>query len=294
MSAGAETWTVLGLLKWTEAYFKDKGLEQPRRQAEELLGHVLELDRLHLYLEFERLPSPTELALFRDIVKRRAAGEPLQHLLGWQPFLGMRLKADPRALIPRPETELLALRLQAWLKEKTGALRMADICTGGGCLALALAQACKEEDRIWAADISAEALQQAVENAETNALSGKVRWLEGDLAAPLEALGLSGLDLICANPPYIRTGDIPGLQIEVRGHDPHLALDGGPSGMELPRRLLAQAHPLLKTGGFLAMELGSGQPEILMAEMKETGLWEKAWCENDAAGRSRYLMAARA
>lgn len=292
MSAAAEApWTVLRLLRWTEGYFRERGLEPARRQAEDLLGAVLDLDRLHLYLHFEDAPTPSELALFRERVRRRAAGEPLQHILGSQPFLELTLKADRRALIPRPETEELARRLRQWLADRPHPWTVADVCTGGGCLALALAAQAGEGDRVWASDSSGEALGQARENAEALGLAGRVVFLQGDLCAPLA--GLPPLDLLCANPPYIPSGDIASLQPEVRDHEPRMALDGGATGLELPRRLLGQAAAALKPGGLLAMELGLGQGEALAAEAAGSGAWDGARAEKDFSGRFRYLMAVK-
>lgn len=285
-------WTVLRLLKWMQAYFTEHGISPARRQAEDLLGAVLELDRLHLYLEFESQPSPAELARLRELVRRRAAGEPLQHLLGWQPFLGLRLACDRRALIPRPETEELARRAADWLKPRQP-WEAADLGTGSGCLALALA---KEggQGRIWAVERSAEALQLAQENAQACGLADRVRWLQGDWAQPLLDAQAPPLDLVVSNPPYIPSAEIAGLEPVVRDHEPRAALDGGADGMRDLRCLLASAPRLLKPGGLLALECGLGQPETLVRMALQGTAWASAEAPNDQSGRPRYLWAIKA
>jgi release factor glutamine methyltransferase len=275
-----------------ESYLAGHGISPARRQAEDLLGAVLELDRLHLYLEFESVPSPAELGRLRELVRRRAAGEPLQHLLGWQPFLGLRLLCDRRALIPRPETEELARRAAAWLKERQP-WSAADLGTGSGCLALALAKEAGE-GRMWAVDSSAEALQLAAENARACGLAERVEFLLGDWAAPLKAAAAPPLDLLVSNPPYIPSAEIAGLEPAVRDHEPRAALDGGADGLKDLRLLLATAPGLLKPGGLLAMECGLGQPETLARSALQAGGWASAEALPDSSGRLRYLWALKA
>ena len=290
--SGEAPWTVLRLLRWMESYLASHGVSPARRQAEDLLGAVLELDRLHLYLEFEAVPSPAELERLRELVRQRAAGAPLQHLLGWQPFLGLRLACDRRALIPRPETEELARRVAAWLKQRQP-WAAADLGTGSGCLALALAKEAGEGS-MWAVDRSAEALALAAENAEACGLSGRLRLLQGDWVEPLRAAHAGPLDLLVSNPPYIPSAEIAGLDPSVRDHEPRAALDGGGDGLRDLRLLLAEAPGLLKPGGLLAMECGLGQPETLVRLALQAGAWDSALALPDLTGRLRYLWALKA
>lgn len=288
-SSGQAPWTVLRLLTWTADYFKSKDIEPARRQAEDLLGMVLGLDRLHLYLEFETVATPSELKLFKEVVQRRISGEPLQYLLGWQPFAGLRIKTDPRALIPRPETETLAEGLCRRFKGQEG-LRLADIGTGSGCLALALAK--RLEATAWATDCSAEALSLASENAVELGLSEKVTFLRGDCLDALAEAKVEALDLVVSNPPYIAQGEQGRLPREVGAFEPAQALFSGPRGTDMLEKLIAGAGRYLKPGGLLALECGLGQPESLAAKAAES--WGKAWVENDATGRARFVFCQKA
>lgn len=282
-------WTVLRLITWTSEYFKSKNVEPARRQAEDLLGMVLGLDRLHLYLEFETVATPSELKLFKEIVQRRISGEPLQYLLGWQPFAGLRIKTDRRALIPRPETETLAEGLCRRFKGQEG-LRLADIGTGTGCLALALAQ--RLEATAWATDCSSEALSLAAENAAELGLAGRVTFLQGDCLQALDQAGVGALDLVVSNPPYVAQGDQSTLPREVGAFEPAQALFSGPRGTDMLEKLISEAGRFLKPGGLLALECGLGQPEGLAASAADS--WGKAWVENDATGRARFVFCQKA
>jgi release factor glutamine methyltransferase len=286
-----KTWTVLSLIQWTKEYFESRKVEPARRQAEDLLGMVLELDRLHLYLQFEYQPTASELALFRNLVQRRAEGEPLQYLLGWQPFLGLKIKTDRRALIPRPETETLGQMLLESFKSRED-LRIADLGTGTGCLALGLCRL--PGSQVWATDCSPEALSLARENAAALELEGNLQFLQGSWFVPLGQAGVGDLDLAVSNPPYITAGDAAALPREVRGFEPAGALIAGPDGREALREILQQAPSYLRAGGLLALECGAGQAEGLKIEALEGNGWKEARVEKDSCGIGRYLMAWKA
>ncbi len=290
--SGEQDWTVLRLLRWTTEFFESRRVLPARRQAEDLLGHALELDRLHLYLQFEYAPSASELALFRGLVQRRGRGEPLQYLLGWQPFLGLRIGTDRRALIPRPETEALAEKAVAWLKSLGAPAAAADVGTGSGCLALALAALAGA--RVFATDISAEALQLARENASALGLDPAPVFLEGPLFEPLRREGLGGLDLLVSNPPYVALGEKAGLPAEVRDWEPASALFAGPEGLDVLVPLLEGAAEFLRPGGRLALECGLGQAEKLEKLAGGRAGFRSAWTEKDPQGRVRYLWAEKA
>jgi release factor glutamine methyltransferase len=241
------------LLSATTDFLAGKGSATPRLDAELLLARVLALPKVHLYVGFERAVEPEKLGQYRELVRRRARHEPVAYILGEKEFYGLKLKTTPAALIPRPETELLvdeALRLakKYWPEE---AVQAADIGCGGGAIALALARELPRAE-IWAADISPEALALARTNALDLGLAQRLTFLEGDLAVPLAG---RRFHLVCANLPYVPESEMAGLMPDVGGHEPHLALNGGPEGLALIRRLLKDAPGLLRPGGRLLLEI---------------------------------------
>ena len=256
--------SVLEVLTSTTAYFKDKGIESPRLNMEHLLAHILgKKSRMDLYLEFDRPLGDRELDTLRALVKKRAQGVPLQHLLGTTEFHGRTFLTDSRALVPRPETEhfvelLLKLELPA-------DARCLDVGTGSGVIALTLA-AERPTARVQAVDRSRNALGLARENADKLGLADRVEFLEGDLFAPCPG----PYDLIAANLPYIPVGDIAGLAREVQ-HDPMMALDGGRDGLEIVERCLTQAPGKLAPGGWLGLEIGHDQSPRVQAMLAAAG-----------------------
>jgi release factor glutamine methyltransferase len=248
--------TVLEVTTAATAYLGKQGVESPRLNAEHLLAHVLaKKSRIELYLDFERPLGESERAPLRELVRQRAEGRPLQHLLGTVDFLGNLFATDARALIPRPETE----QLVELVLGSGPFLRAVDVGTGSGVIALSLALKCPEA-AITACDISPDALALAAENAARHGLTERVVFLESDLLAAIEG----PLDLIVANLPYIPSPEIPKLSREVQ-HDPALALDGGADGLDLIRRLAAAAPRLLAPGGILALEIGHDQAPAVCA-----------------------------
>lgn len=248
--------TVLEVITAATAYLGKQGVESPRLNAEHLLAHVLaKKSRIELYLDFERPLGESERAPLRELVRQRAEGRPLQHLLGTVDFLGNLFATDARALIPRPETE----QLVELVLGSGPFLRAVDVGTGSGVIALSLALKCPEA-AITACDISPDALALAAENAARHGLTERVVFLESDLLAAIEG----PLDLIVANLPYIPSPEIPKLSREVQ-HDPALALDGGADGLDLIRRLAAAAPRLLAPGGILALEIGHDQAPAVCA-----------------------------
>ena len=234
--------TVLEILQSTTAYFAQRGIESPRLNIEHLLADALGKRRLDLYLEFDRNVSEPELGILRAKVRRRAEREPLQHVLGHWDFFGRRFKTDPRALIPRPETELLVEEALGRLPRDASGRLAIDVGTGSGVIGITLALE-RADLHVTAIDRSAQALALASENAGFHEVTSRIRFIEGDLlsaAAPEPAA-----DLIAANLPYIPTAEIAGLGAEVR-RDPVSALDGGPDGLQFIRRLIRDAPSYLK------------------------------------------------
>jgi release factor glutamine methyltransferase len=259
-----ETLPLLEVLRGTERYLADRGVENPRLNAEHILAHALGLKRMELYLQFDRPLTEAERAPLRDLVKRRGAREPLQHVLGTAEFHGRSFISDQRALVPRPETEqLVELALEIAKTKSTPAIL--DIGTGSGVIAITIALEAPSA-AVHATDLSPDALALAAENATRHALTERIIFSQSDLLPP----GDSKFDLIIANLPYIPAGEIASLSPEVR-HDPLTALDGGPDGLDLIRRLLDTAPDRLAPGGALLLEIGAGQADAvntLLADRK--------------------------
>ena len=252
--------TVLEVLTAATDYLGKQGVESSRLNAEHLLAHVLgKKNRIELYLEFERPLGEKERAPLRDLVRQRAEGRPLQHLLGTVEFLGHSFATDARALIPRPETEqLVELVLAAGDFEQA-----LDVGTGSGVIALSLALK-RPQAAVIGCDISPEALALAGENAARHGLAGRVNFVQSDLLANIPG----PVDLLVANLPYISEADLKDLSREVR-HDPVLALDGGDDGLDLIRRLVDEAPQILSPGGVLALEIGHDQSKRVCELLKD-------------------------
>ena len=276
-----QAWTPLKLLGWTQSFFAGKGVDAPRLTAELLLAHALGCDRVRLYLDFDKPLGDPELARYRELVKRRAGGEPTAYLTGTREFFGHRLAVDPRVLIPRPETEQLAeLALEA-LPHGGAAL---DLGVGSGALAIALVLG-RPGARVTAVDLSPEALEVARANAA--ALGATVTFLEGDLYGPVAAD--QRFDVIVSNPPYLPSGELAGLQREVQ-REPRLALDGGADGLDLLRRVVAGAPQRLRAGGVLLLEMHESHLETLPALCRAAG-FASAEPRRDLAGLPRLTLA---
>lgn len=276
--------TVLEVLQSTTAYFQKRNIDSPRLNAEHLLAHVLVQKRMELYLDFERRLRESELAPLRELVKRRGLGEPLQHLLGTVEFCGRSFRCDKRALVPRPETEQLVELLISHLKSEIAYSRVVDVGTGSGVIALTLAAEFPKAE-IVGADISEDALMLARENAERLDLADRVRFLRSNLLESVQP----DVDLIVANLPYVSTEDRQNLSREVL-HDPEVALFAGACGDELVRQLIAQAPSWLRPKGMLALEIGLGQSEALVAALSEKN-YRDISTEKDYSGVIRFLFA---
>ena len=279
--------TVLEVITATTDYFKKSGVESARLNIEHLLAHVMGKRRMDLYMEFDRTLDEKELGPLRDLVRRRTQGEPLQHLLGTVEFLGLTLKCDSRALIPRPETEQLCELLVAESKSggcgwKTNTI--VDVGTGSGCIALALA-ASVPDARMLGVDLSDDALALARENAAQAGLGERVSFVKSDLLAAVT----ERVALVVANLPYIPAEEVPKLQAEVL-RDPISALVGGADGLEIIRRLIPEAGAKLISGGRLALEIGLGQGAALVADLA-AGNFRDATIVKDYQGCDRFIFA---
>lgn len=276
----AETWTVLKVLQWTAGYFRDKGIEGGRLDAELLLGDLLELDRVGLYLDYDRPLAATELEAYRALVGRRARREPLQYIRGRAEFWSLPFKVSPAVLIPRADTEVL---VEEGLKRASGACRILDVGAGSGAIAVALAHE-RPEAALEAVDLSTEALAVARANAAANGVAERIQFRQEDL----RSLSGAGFDLVVSNPPYIPSADLAGLMPEVRQFEPLLALDGGADGLAAYRALAAQARGLLRLGGWLLLEVGIGQAEAVAQLLRDAGL-QDVFTRADYAGVPRVV-----
>jgi release factor glutamine methyltransferase len=288
----ARIWTVSDALDWTVGYLAEHADEHPRRSAEWLLSAATGLSRVELYAFHDRPLSPVERAALREGVKRRAAGEPLQYVTGEVAFRHLIVKVRPGVLIPRPETEVLVdvglAALDAAIAERGEALAI-DLCTGSGCVALALAQE-RPCVRVVATDISPVAVAVAAENASRLELADRVEVLAGDLSAPVSRELLGEVDLVISNPPYVPSAEVSNLPAEVAGFEPHLALDGGTDGLAVFRRILTEARDWLRPGiGVLAVELDERSMEQAAAEALQW--YEDVRVVSDLAGRERIVTA---
>ena len=275
--------TVLDVLRASTDYLKSRNVESPRLNAEHLLAHVLKLSRLELYLEFETKLNEQELAQLRELVKRRGQGEPLQHLLGTIEFCGQTFLIDKRAMVPRPETEELVelLIAECGLRNAEG---IVDVGTGSGIIALSLAKRFPDA-KIFAVDISDDALALAKENAARLGLSDRVRFRKGDLLEDFS----ERFDLVAANLPYVSMQDRHLLAREVL-HDPDVALFAGPVGDEIVRRLIEQAPSRLNPGGLLGLEIGINQAEGLSDFLRQKN-YHDIELKKDYSGIPRFLLA---
>ncbi|ADO73459.1 peptide chain release factor N(5)-glutamine methyltransferase [Stigmatella aurantiaca] len=280
----SETWTIRKVLTWTAQHFEKRQVDSPRLTAEVLLAHLLKTGRVRLYVDLDRPLSKEELAAYRALIERRMAGEPTQYLTGAKEFYNRPFKVDARVLIPRPETELLVeAALRALPKDAPS--HALDVCAGSGCIAISLA-AERPQTSVLATDLSPGACALARENAETLGVSSRVTFLQGDLFAPVPAD--ARFALVVSNPPYIASGEIPGLSVEVR-REPHLALDGGRDGLDLIRRVIQGARRYLAPGGLLAMEIGETQGAAVKELLHAAG-YSDARVEKDLERRDRLAF----
>lgn len=291
--AAAQTWTVLELLRWTARHFAERGIDTARLDAELLLAHALDCDRLRLYVDYEKPVGEAERARFRELVRARAGERvPVSILLGRREFWSLPLRVTRDVLTPRPETETLVAATLDALPDREAEWTVLDVGTGSGAIALAIARE-RPKAHVTATDASAAALAVARDNAEALGLADRVRFLEGVDFAPVAAALAAGerFDAVVANPPYVATRDAAGLPPELR-HEPEIALFAGPDGTDVLRRLAAGVAGALAPGGFAAFELDPRQAGAVAAWLADAGL-APVTTHRDAAGRARVVSARR-
>jgi release factor glutamine methyltransferase len=283
-------WTVLELINETTGYFKKKSIASARLDAELLLAHCLGIERIQLYIAFERPLTEAELSAFREIVRRRAAGEPVAYLTGYREFWSLKIRVRHSVLIPRPETELLVEEGIKLLKACKREAAVLELGTGSGAIAVALAKEIKNSVT-YATDISPAALAVARQNIAEQELQERIRLVCGNGLSPFRKGPL--FDLIISNPPYIRSNEIATLTPEIKDHEPLQALDGGDDGLVFYRQWIPQMLCLLRAGGGAVLEIGAEQAEAVSKLYRDAGFSHVATAK-DYAGHSRAVIARRA
>lgn len=293
--AEGDTWTIRRVLEWTTQFFTRKLVDSPRLSAELILTHVLGVPRIKLYTDYERVLSPEQLGAYRDLVKRAAEHEPIAYLTGRAHFFNLEFDVTRDVLIPRPDTETLVEHVLQLCRNQAGfeSPRVLDLCTGSGCIAAAIA-AHQKNAVVLATDISEAAVAVARKNFERLGLAGRVVAEQGDLYEALRKIvDVQPFNLIVSNPPYIPTADVATLDRNVRDYEPLGALDGGPDGLSVHRRILAGAPGHLVGGGRVFLEIAYDQGEAAMKMMGDYPQFEEPRLLKDYGGRDRVLCARR-
>lgn len=287
MVSEAKVWTVGGVLQWTQRYLADKGIDNPRLDAEVLLAHVLKTDRLHLYVDFHKPLQAGELEIYRALIKQRAQRIPVAYITGNKEFMGFSFMVTPAVLIPRPDTEILVETVIRYATAQDAPV-IIDVGTGSGAIIVSLLKLLPAARGI-ALDISAQALAVARENACRHEVAARLEFMEGDLLQPVQR---RQADFIAANPPYIPAGDLAGLEPEVR-KEPRLALSPGTDGLFCYRRLVRESLPVLRPQGRLVCEVGIGQAAPVAQLMRDTQGYDEIEIIEDYGGIDRVVAGRR-
>jgi release factor glutamine methyltransferase len=286
------SWTIKRLLEWTTEHFTQTRADQPRLCAELLLADVLGCQRIDLYVKFDHCPDEERLGRFREYVKRCAAHEPVGYILGKAHFFSLELEVSPAVLIPRPETEVLVAGAIDYCRHETNrpTVDVLDLCTGSGCIAIALATHVVETE-IIALDRSGPALEVARKNIEKHELSGRITLLESDLFDKIDDASKAIFDLIVANPPYISTAEYENLPVNVRDYEPAEALRAGADGLDVHRRIINQAQLYLPDNGAIMLEIAYDQAQEVIALCQDCGYLTDISTVRDNQGHKRVVRA---
>ena len=283
-------WTIGRLLQWTTDYFKRHDSETPRLDAEVLLAAAVACQRIELYTTYDQIVADAPRARFRELVRRRAAGEPVAYLVGHREFYSLPFRITPDVLIPRPETELLVVKLlDAVADSSVRAARIVDVGTGSGAVALSIARQLRD-CRVTAIDISPAALEVARSNAETLGVADRVVFTQSDL---LESLAGEMFDFVVSNPPYVSSAEFDELPNEVRQYEPQTALLAGDTGTEVIERLVPQAATHLQPGGSLFVEISPMIEQQVKGIFQDEPRFEDETTYPDLAGHARVVTARR-
>lgn len=271
-------------------FLSGAGVESPRLDAELLLRHVLRIGQAEFYLRVDEAIVPDVELRFWELLRRRAAREPLAYITGYKEFWSLDFDVTPDVLIPRPDTEVLVeAALERARSMDKSPLKIIDIGTGSGAIAVSLATELRQGE-VTAVDISSAALRVARGNAERHGVAQRIRFVEGDMFAPVAAERES-FHLIVANPPYIRSGDLAGLAPEIREWEPIVALDGGTDGLDAYRRIVSESGRYLAADGHVLIEIGDGMGKSIAEMFANAGDCEAAAVLRDYAGNERVIAA---
>jgi len=286
-----QNWTIQKLLNWTTNYFTEKAIDSPRLSAELLLSHVLQLKRIELYTQFDKPVAKQQLDTLHNLVNRAIKSEPVAYLTGKTEFYSMEFSVTPDCLIPRPETELLVERAVEFLRTRTGTQLVCDLCTGCGCIVVAIAKNFPHAD-INATDICDVALNMAAQNIQKHRLNDRIRLLCGDLFDPLIShLDVAKFDLIVSNPPYVSDTEFEKLEKNVKDYEPKLALYAGTDGLDIYRRIIDKADQFLKPDAALMFEIGYAQGQAVKEMLEMTTAFEEIKIEKDFHNNDRIAIA---
>jgi release factor glutamine methyltransferase len=284
-------WTIQKLLNWIIEYFTNRGIESPRLSAELLLSHILGLKRIELYTQFDKVVTKQQLDKLHDLVERAGRCEPVAYLTGKTEFYSLQLEVSPDCIIPRPETELLVSRAVEFLRKRSGNQFVCDLCTGCGCIAVAIAKNFRGA-RIIATDISEAALRIAAQNVEKHQLKDKIELLCGDLFDPIvPQLDVDKFDLIVCNPPYVSRAEFEKLDKNVRNFEPRLALFAGEDGLDTYRRILERVDKFLKPDAALMLEIGYAQGQAVKEMLEQADIFTEIKIEKDFHNNDRIVTA---
>jgi release factor glutamine methyltransferase len=284
-------WTIGRLLTWTTEFIAKAGGSSARLEAEVLLAHARDCQRIDLYTVFDEVPPAEMRDKFKALVKRRSEGEPVAYLVGSREFYSLTFEVTPDVLIPRPESELIVMTLTDRVKARSKSderLKIADVGTGSGVLAVCAAKYVENAD-VLATDVSPAALAVARRNAERHKVQDRVYFVEADLF-PANKPNMR-LDYILSNPPYVTSNELTGLDADVRDFEPHLALDGGPEGTTVIERLLPESARRLKQGGSLLIEISPMIAQRVEGLIDQTEGLERRPTIKDLAGHARVVEA---
>ncbi len=294
MSASQQDpWTVMRLLEWTTDFFKRKGSDSPRLDAEVLLAHARGCSRIQLYTSFGEEPDEEQRVAFREMVRRHGEGVPVAQLVGYREFYSLRFRVDEHVLIPRPETEHLvieALDVAKKMNIKDRPLQIADIGTGSGAIAITVAKNVANCE-MTAVDLSDAALKIAQWNADQHEVTQRIRFIKSDLLGAVQAP--SEFDIVCTNPPYVSESEYDELSRSVRDHEPKAALVAGPKGTEVIERILAETPKRIRAGGQLIIELSPMIAGACLKMSQDSEDFTDARLIKDIEGHKRILSMKR-
>ena len=284
-------WTIQKLLNWITKHLTDKGVDSPRLSAELLLGHVVGLKRIELYTQFDRPVTKQQLDRLHDLVERASQHEPIAYLIGKTEFYSLELNITADCMIPRPETELLVERAIEFLRTRRRQQFVCDLCTGSGCIAVAIAKNFPDAE-IIATDISDAALSVAAKNVERYQLGERIKLLCGDLFEPIvPQLDIDKFDLIVCNPPYTKACEFESLEKNIKAYEPRIALYAGEDGLDAYRRIIEKVDIFLKPDAALMLEIGYSQGQVVRELLEQAGCFGEVTIEKDFHNNDRIVIA---